>query len=157
MLQSRNLPIVIPASAYLFLLFDCFKAISRPLLRGHPGVTEINHCIFSLNVTQISPVAHGMAYRALSTPPPPFPFPPKKISPEWQPLKNHEHYLLFHIEISEIFSFFSTLSRFKRARCSGIIYNVMTWFAYISRCFGVTQKPLYVTSTNLVAQVIHTK
>ena len=42
-LQSRNLLIVIPASAYLFLLFDCLKAISGPLLRGQPDLTEINH------------------------------------------------------------------------------------------------------------------
>ena len=150
MLQSRNLPIVIPASGYLFLLFDCFKAISGPLLRGQPDLTEINLCIFSLNVTQISPVAHDMAYRALSTP---LLFPPKKLPPEWQPLKNHEQCLLFHIKISEIFSFFSTLSR---ASYSGIIYNVMSWFAYISGRFGVTQKLLHVTSTNLVGQVIHT-
>ena len=42
-LQSRNLLIVTPALAYLFILFDCLKTISKPLLRGQPDLTEINY------------------------------------------------------------------------------------------------------------------
>ena len=59
-LQSRNLLIVIHAWRYLFLLFDCLKAIFRPLLRGQPDLTDINRCIFNLSTTQNSPVVHVM-------------------------------------------------------------------------------------------------
>ena len=57
-LQSKNLLIVIHVWAYLFLLFDCFKAIF-----GHcwgDSLTDINHCIFNFNATQSSPVVHDM-------------------------------------------------------------------------------------------------
>ena len=57
-LQNKNLLIVIHVWAYLFLLFDCFKAIF-----GHcwgDSLTDINHCIFNFNTTQSSPVVHDM-------------------------------------------------------------------------------------------------
>ena len=59
------------------------------------------------------------------------------------PFKNYEKCFLFHlkmyfrsrdIQIFVIFSFLSTLSRFKRTNESGIIYNVMNWLARICRC-----------------------
>ena len=64
--------------------------------------------------------------------------------------------LLFHLKKNiVIFPFLSILSRFKRMGDSGIIYNVMNWVAYISRCFVITQKSLYITSSNFVGEVIH--
>ena len=43
-------------------------------------------------------------------------------------------FLLKTFKFLWFFPFLSTLSRFKRKNGSGIIYDVMNWFAYICRC-----------------------
>ena len=79
---------------------------------------------------------------------------------KWWPFKNYEKCFLFHlkssfrsrdIQVFVFFPFFSTLSRFKRA--NGSRKFMMSWngvhkFADVS--FGITQKQLYITSSNLV-------
>ena len=64
-----------------------------------------------------------------------------------------EKYFLFHLQSSfcsrdiQFFVIFplSKLCGFKRAKGSGIIYEVMNWLDII---FGITQKLLYITSSN---------
>ena len=57
---------------------------------------------------------------------------------KWSPFKNYKKRFLFHrknsfrswdIQIFVFFPFLSTLSRFKRANGSGIIYDAMNWLA----------------------------
>ena len=102
MLQSRSLLIVIQALAYIFLLFDCLKAISRPQLKGQPDFAEINRCIFNLDMTQISPVVHDMGDRALS--------PQTKVTSKSEPFKNYEQCFLFHLKF--FINFFSSFLHF---------------------------------------------
>ena len=47
-------------SLFVSALFNCLKDIFGLLLRGQPDLTDINHCIFNSNMTQNSPVVHGM-------------------------------------------------------------------------------------------------
>ena len=66
-----------------------------------------------------------------------------------------EKYFLFHLQSSfcsrdiQFFVIFplSKLCGFKRAKGSGIIYEVMNWLDII---FGITQKLLYITSSNWI-------
>ena len=61
---------------------------------------------------------------------------------KWYPFKNYEKCFLFHLKSSfcswdiQVFVIFSlsTLSRFKKANGSGIIYGVINWLTWISRC-----------------------
>ena len=55
------------------------------------------------------------------------------------------------IHIFVFFLFLSTLSKLKRTNGTGIIYDVMNWPAkFADVIFEITQKPLYIISSNLV-------
>ena len=74
----------------------------------------------------------------------------------WQPFKNYVFYFIekaiFVLEIFKFLYFFPfifTPSRFKKTTGSGLIY-VMNWLhKFADVIFGISQKPLYITSSNL--------